>query len=61
MIYKKTDNKGKLIDTSSKNYNKNFYVEKVSLWLLSGVQDSVIMPETQQPIIVIILFITLLT
>ena len=39
------------------------YIEKkVSLWLLCGVQHSVIMadfimPETQQPIIVIILII----
>ena len=40
-----------------------YYIEKkVSLWLLYGVQHSVIMadfimPETQQPIIVIILII----
>ena len=43
--------------------DQQVYIEKkVSLWLLYGVQHSVIMadfimPETQQPIIVIILII----
>ena len=46
------------------NYSllNKIYREKVSLWLLCGVQHSVlmanfIMPETHQPIIVIILII----